>query len=77
MSLIISIFADYFDFRERLTNRHLVPDSNLRGEIYHWIEFAKMIIPSIAVVIAYPAHDVFAEFNKFPEQISKVSIMQL
>ena len=40
------------------------------------MELATHILPAIAVLLAYKAKDIFAEFNKFPEQCQRVSIMQ-
>ena len=46
------------------------------GQACHWIEFICNCIPIIVILVKYPVQDMFAEFNKFPEQITRVSIMQ-
>ena len=45
--------------------------------LWRWIEFASFATPCISVVLTYPVYDVFEELNKFPEQITRVSLFQL
>lgn len=53
----------------------ILNDDDLEANILHWLEFFANIIPGITILIAFKAEDVFAEFNKFPEQCSRVSVM--
>ena len=71
---IINILAIVEAHKSKNHNHHNLHQKD--DIILHWIEFLSYVLPCLTVIFAYSAQDMFAKFNKFPEQISKVSICQ-
>ena len=73
--LICLIFILYFNSVILIDQTQLQPRYR-QARFYKWIEFLAEILPVIFIAAAYPPVDLFARFNKYPEQISRVSIFQ-
>ena len=72
----LCLFIDFLSVYQVIQNYDILNDQDeLAGKLCHWVELATHILPAIAVLLAYKANDIFAEFNKFPEQCQRVSIM--
>ena len=70
------LFLGAISIYEAKHNKYILASLDINGIICHWIEFVSNCIPICVILVKYPVQDMFAEFNKFPEQISQVSIMQ-
>ena len=74
ISLAFSIVIESFSIREVRTSKHILDNKN--DTVLHWLQFLSYVLPCLVIVFVYSADDMFAKFNKFPEQISNVSILQ-
>ena len=73
----LCLFIDFLSVYEVTENYKILNDQDkLTAKLCLWAELAAHILPAIAVLLAYKSNDIFAEFNKFPEQCPRVSIMQ-
>lgn len=72
LSLAAVLYLDILTFNEAT---QLTSVGGLKSTLLHWLEFFEQFLPCGAIAVAYPVADMFTEFNKFPEQVRRVSIL--
>ena len=64
--MVICLWMDYLTLKEARDPSIAILNTNT-AVFYHWLEFVSNLIPGVAILTAYPAGDMFCQFNKFPE----------
>lgn len=75
VSLIGTTLINFISLYATLKHEYILDDTDKTATILHNIEAGANILACITVLLAYPARDMFDEFNKYPELIKRVSIM--
>ena len=68
------MIIDTYGIIEININEPILNDESRHG--LHWIEFLSYFLPMLAIILAYSADDSFRKYNKFPEQVTRISVFQ-